>query len=69
MLKLGMKGNEVKLLQEKLGLVADGDFGPKTEKSLKDLQGQKDQLFHRIYMIDSKIQNMRREINELESLK
>ena len=38
MLKLGMKGNEVKLLQEKLGLVADGDFGPKTEKSLKEWQ-------------------------------
>jgi len=38
MLKLGMKGNEVKLLQEKLGLVADGDFGPKTEKTLKEWQ-------------------------------
>ncbi len=38
MLKLGMKGNEVKLLQEKLGLVADGDFGPKTEKALKEWQ-------------------------------
>ena len=38
MLKLGMKSNEVKLLQEKLGLVADGDFGPKTEKALKEWQ-------------------------------
>ena len=38
MLKLGMKGNQVKLLQEKLGLVADGDFGPKTEKTLKEWQ-------------------------------
>ena len=33
-----MKSNEVKLLQEKLGLLADGDFGPKTEKALKEWQ-------------------------------
>jgi putative chitinase len=38
MLKIGMKGNDVKLLQEKLGLTADGDFGPKTEKTLKEWQ-------------------------------
>jgi putative chitinase len=38
MLKIGMKGNDVKLLQEKLGLTADGDFGPKTEKALKEWQ-------------------------------
>ena len=31
LLKKGSKGNDVKLLQEKLGLTADGSFGPKTE--------------------------------------
>ena len=31
LLKKGSKGNDVKLLQEKLGLSADGSFGPKTE--------------------------------------
>ena len=30
-LKLGSKGNEVKELQEFLGLKADGDFGSKTD--------------------------------------
>ena len=38
MLKLGMKGDDVKLLQTKLGITADGDFGPKTEKALKEWQ-------------------------------
>lgn len=37
-LKLGSKGNEVKALQEKLGLAADGDFGPGTEAKLKAWQ-------------------------------
>ena len=38
MLKIGSKGNLVKQLQEKLGVTADGDFGPKTEKTLKEWQ-------------------------------
>ncbi len=37
-LKNGSKGNEVKALQEKLGLAADGDFGPGTEAKLKEWQ-------------------------------
>ena len=37
-LKLGSKGNEVKVLQAKLGLAADGDFGPGTEAKLKAWQ-------------------------------
>ena len=37
-LKLGSKGNEVKLLQEKLNLKADGIFGPLTEETVKDFQ-------------------------------
>ena len=37
-LKNGSSGPEVKLLQEKLGLGADGKFGPGTEKALKDWQ-------------------------------
>ena len=35
LLKVGSKGNEVKQLQEKLGLSADGSFGPGTEKAVK----------------------------------
>ena len=38
LLKLGSKGNEVKQLQEKLGLSADGSFGPGTEKAVKTWQ-------------------------------
>jgi len=38
MLKLGSQGNLVKQLQEKLGIVADGNFGLMTEKSLKEWQ-------------------------------
>lgn len=34
-LKKGSKGEEVKKLQEKLGLFPDGDFGPNTEKAVK----------------------------------
>lgn len=37
-LKLGSKGNEVKELQEFLGLKVDGDFGPKTEIAVKKWQ-------------------------------
>jgi putative chitinase len=38
LLKVGSKGNEVKQLQEKLGLSADGSFGPGTEKAVKTWQ-------------------------------
>jgi peptidoglycan hydrolase-like protein with peptidoglycan-binding domain len=34
-LKVGSKGEEVKALQSKLGLSADGNFGPGTEAKLK----------------------------------
>ncbi len=37
-LKRGMKGVPVKRLQEKLGVNADGDFGPATEKAVKEYQ-------------------------------
>ena len=37
-LKKGLKGAPVKRMQEKLGITADGDFGPGTEKALKDYQ-------------------------------
>ena len=37
-LKLGSRGNEVKVLQEKLNLKADGIFGPITEEAVKDFQ-------------------------------
>jgi len=38
LLKVGSKGEDVKKLQEKLGLSADGNFGPGTEKAVKDWQ-------------------------------
>ncbi|GKY88483.1 peptidoglycan-binding domain-containing protein [Sinisalibacter aestuarii] len=37
-LKRGLKGAPVKRLQERLGITADGDFGPGTEKAVKDFQ-------------------------------
>lgn len=37
-LKKGLKGAPVKRMQEKLGVTADGDFGPGTEKALKAFQ-------------------------------
>jgi peptidoglycan hydrolase-like protein with peptidoglycan-binding domain len=40
-LKNGSKGEEVKALQAKLGLVADGNFGPGTEKAIKEWQTKK----------------------------
>jgi putative chitinase len=39
-LKIGSTGEEVKKLQAKLGLVADGGFGPKTEAAVKAWQTQ-----------------------------
>jgi putative chitinase len=38
LLKNGSKGEDVKKLQTKLGLTADGSFGPGTEKSVKEWQ-------------------------------
>jgi putative chitinase len=37
-LRRGSKGDDVKKMQAKLGLVADGDFGPGTEAALKKWQ-------------------------------
>jgi putative chitinase len=40
LLKVGSKGEDVKKLQEKLGTAADGDFGPGTEKLVKEWQSK-----------------------------
>ena len=40
LLKVGSKGEDVKRLQEKLGLGADGSFGPGTEKAVKEWQAK-----------------------------
>ena len=37
-LRKGSKGDDVKLVQEKVGAYVDGDFGTKTEKSVKAWQ-------------------------------
>ena len=37
-LKKGSKGAEVKTLQQKLNLMADGIFGPLTEEAVKEFQ-------------------------------
>lgn len=37
-LKRGLKGAPVKRLQDKLGVTADGDFGPGTEAALREYQ-------------------------------
>jgi N-acetylmuramoyl-L-alanine amidase CwlA len=37
-LKKGSKGEDVKALQRALGITADGDFGPGTEKAVKEFQ-------------------------------
>lgn len=42
LLKIGSKGEEVKKLQAKLGLTADGSFGPGTEKEVKKWQVEHD---------------------------
>ena len=42
LLKVGSKGEEVKKLQAKLGLTADGSFGPGTEKEVKKWQIEHD---------------------------
>ena len=42
MLRLGSKGEQVKIIQEFLGIKVDGDFGPNTEKSVKEWQRQND---------------------------
>ena len=39
-LKLGSKGEQVKLVQGFLGLKTDGDFGPKTEAAVKKWQSE-----------------------------
>jgi peptidoglycan hydrolase-like protein with peptidoglycan-binding domain len=39
-LKRGLAGEPVKVLQQKLGVNADGQFGPGTEQALKDYQGK-----------------------------
>ena len=39
-LKRGMKGAPVKRLQTKLGITADGDFGPGTQTAVRDYQDQ-----------------------------
>jgi len=38
MYKIGSKGDVVKQIQQKLGITADGNFGPGTEKSVKEWQ-------------------------------
>jgi peptidoglycan hydrolase-like protein with peptidoglycan-binding domain len=38
LLKVGSKGEDVKKVQQKLGLTADGSFGPGTEKAVKAWQ-------------------------------
>lgn len=40
MLKIGSQGELVKLLQQKLGITADGAFGPGTEKAVKEWQAK-----------------------------
>lgn len=37
-LKTGLKGNNVKLIQKELGITADGIFGPITDKAVRNFQ-------------------------------
>ena len=39
-IRKGDTGEDVKLIQEKLGLKVDGKFGPKTEEAVKEFQGR-----------------------------
>jgi peptidoglycan hydrolase-like protein with peptidoglycan-binding domain len=39
-LAIGSKGEDVKVLQEQLGIKPDGDFGPKTQQALEQSTGQ-----------------------------
>ena len=39
-LKKGLSGEAVRRLQTKLGVKADGEFGPNTEKALKEWQSK-----------------------------
>ena len=41
MLRYGSRGEDVKRIQEKLGLKADGSFGPGTEAKVKEWQAKK----------------------------
>ena len=40
-IKLGSKGDDVKVLQKYLGINPDGDFGPVTDKKLENGKSQK----------------------------
>jgi GH24 family phage-related lysozyme (muramidase) len=40
-IKLGSKGEDVKILQKYLGLTSDGNFGPNTDKKVKEWQKSK----------------------------
>ena len=44
LLKYGSKGNEVKQLQEFLGITVDGDFGKQTEREVKKWQSENNLL-------------------------
>jgi hypothetical protein len=41
-LKMGDRGRDVAVLQAKLGITADGDFGPATDASVRTYQAHKD---------------------------
>ena len=40
-IKLGSKGDDVKVLQKYLGINPDGDFGPVTDKKVREWQKSK----------------------------
>lgn len=41
-IKIGSKGEDVQVLQKKLNVTVDGDFGPKTEAAVKEFQKSHD---------------------------